>query len=275
MGSNYHATYDGWKKDPQAFWAGAAESVDWFTPAESVFNPDQGPYGRWFVGATTNTCHNCLDRHVEGGRADQAALIYDSPITGAKRTFSYAELLAEVKAMAAVLEDCGLKKGDRVIIYMPMIPEAVMAMLACARLGAVHSVVFGGFAGHELATRVDDAQPTLIIAASCGIEPNRIVPYKPMLDEAIAAATHKPDKCLILQREQHVAELTDGRDVDLGAAMAQARAAGRDVPCTPVLATDPLYILYTSGTTGQPKGVVRDNGRPHGRAADWTMKEHL
>lgn len=271
MSSTYHAIYAQWKDDPESFWDGAAQGIDWFSPYERAFRPDLGVYGRWFAGGKTNTCYNCLDRHVEGGRAEQAALIYDSPITDSKKTYSFDDLLGEVKALAAVLQDLGVGKGDRVIIYMPMIPETPMAMLACARLGAVHSVVFGGFAGHELATRIDDAKPKLIVAASCGVEPNRIVAYKPMLDEAIELAAHKPDKCLVFQRPQCQAELLEGRDVDMGAAMRAARDAGRAVPCTPVDATDPLYILYTSGTTGQPKGVVRDNGG-HMVALNWSMK---
>jgi len=271
MASSYHAIYQRWTADPGGFWGEAAAAIDWFTPYERVFDPEQGVYGRWFPGGTTNSCFNCLDRHVERGRADQPALIYDSPITGTQKSYSYGALLDEVKALAAVLLDLGVEKGDRVIIYMPMIPQAVMAMLACARLGAIHSVVFGGFAGHELATRIDDARPKLIIAASCGIEPNRIVPYGPMLDEAIGLATHKPDHCLILQRPECPAALTEGRDVDMAVAMEAAHSAGRDVPCTPVSATDPLYILYTSGTTGQPKGVVRDNGG-HMVALNWSMK---
>jgi len=270
MSSTYHAIYAQWKDDPEAFWDGAAQGIDWFSPYERAFRPDLGVYGRWFAGGKTNTCYNCLDRHVERGRSDQAALIYDSPITDSKKTYSFGDLLREVKALAAVLQDLGVGKGDRVIIYMPMIPETPMAMLACARLGAVHSVVFGGFAGHELATRIDDAKPKLIVAASCGVEPNRIVAYKPMLDEAIELAAHKPDKCLVFQRPQCQAELLEGRDLDLGPAMQAARDAGRDVPCTPVDAADPLYILYTSGTTGQPKGVVRDNGG-HMVALNWSM----
>ncbi len=271
MGSSYHAVYAQWKSDPEAFWGEAAEGIDWFSPYEQVFQPQQDVYGRWFAGGTTNTCFNCLDRHVERGRAEQAALIYDSPITGRKRTYSYRALLDEVTALAAVLQDLGIEKGDRVIIYMPMIPETPMAMLACARLGAVHSVVFGGFAGHELATRIDDAKPKLIMAASCGVEPNRVVAYKPMLDEAIELATHKPEACLVFQREECRADLREGRDQDWTAAVQAAREAARDVPCTPVDATDPLYILYTSGTTGQPKGVVRDNGG-HMVALNWSMK---
>jgi len=222
------------------------------------------------VGAECNTCYNAVDRHVERGSGDQAAIIYDSPVTGTKRTLSYDELLREVRAVAAVLQDCGVAKGDRVILYMPMIPETVISMLACARLGAVHSVVFGGFAAHELATRIDDCTPTMIIAASCGVEPGRLVPYKPMLDKAIELASHKPSTCLVLERPEHPYELVDGRDIDYATAVAKACAEERDIPCVPVAATDPLYILYTSGTTGQPTGVVRDNGG-HMVALSWSM----
>ena len=266
--SRYPQVYSEWKFDPQAFWAKAAEAIDWDKPWDRVFDPAMGTYGQWFAGATCNTCHNAVDRHVAAGRGSQAALIYDSPVTGAKRTYTYDELKAEVSALAAVLSDRGIQKGDRVIVYMPMIPQAVFAMLACARIGAIHSVVFGGFAASELATRIDDAKPTAVIAASCGIEPGRVVAYEPMLNKAIDLASHKPGTVVMFQREQQVAALKEGRDVDY--AVAVAAAAGRDVPCVPVAATDPLYILYTSGTTGQPKGVVSDNGG-HMAALAWSM----
>ncbi|MEX4008370.1 propionyl-CoA synthetase [Neoaquamicrobium sediminum] len=270
MSSRYHEVYAGWKSDPEAFWAEAAKAIDWFTPPERIFDAGQGVYGRWFTGATCNTCFNVLDRHVDGGRADQTALIYDSPITGAKKSFTYAQLRDEVVALAAVLREQGVAKGDRVIIYMPMVPEAVFAMLACARLGAVHSVVFGGFAAKELATRIDDAQPKLIVSASCGVEPGRIVAYKPLLDGAIAMAKHKVEHCVVLQREQQPCDLVPNRDLDMAEVTAAAKKAGIWVDCEPVAATDPLYVLYTSGTTGQPKGVVRDNGG-HMVALEWSM----
>ena len=270
MASRYHEVYAGWKSDPEAFWAEAAKAIDWFTPPERIFDAGQGVYGRWFTGATCNTCFNVLDRHVDGGRADQTALIYDSPITGAKKSFTYAQLRDEVVALAAVLREQGVAKGDRVIIYMPMVPEAVFAMLACARLGAVHSVVFGGFAAKELATRIDDAQPKLIVSASCGVEPGRIVAYKPLLDGAIAMPKHKVEHCVVLQREQQPCDLVPNRDLDMAEATAAAKKTGAWVDCEPVAATDPLYVLYTSGTTGQPKGVVRDNGG-HMVALEWSM----
>ena len=270
MASRYHDIYANWKSDPEAFWAGAAQDIDWFTPAGKVFDPNEGVYGRWFTGATCNTCYNCLDRHVAGGRADQAALIYDSAITGTVESYTYAEVLAQVQAIASVLAGMGVEKGDRVIIYMPMIPQSIFAMLACARLGAVHSVVFGGFAAQELATRIDDCQPKAVLSASCGLEPGRVVAYKPLLDKAIDLSSHKPDGCLIYQREQATATLVDGRDLDWASAVGAAKDKGTEVPCVPVAATDPLYILYTSGTTGQPKGVIRDNGG-HMVALNWTM----
>src|SRR5262245_53721596 len=270
MNSRYHEIYESWKRDPEGFWAEAAREIDWFKPWDRIFDTDAGVYGRWFSGAECNTCYNALDRHVDGGRADQLALIHDSAITGTQRKFSYRELKAEVEALAAVIEDLGIGSGDRVIIYMPMEPEAAFAMLACARIGAVHSVVFGGFAAKELATRIDDARPKLIISASCGLEPGRVVAYKPLLDVAIAMANAKPKSCIILQREQLAADLIAGRDLDYADAVGAAKRSGRDVPCVPVLATDPLYILYTSGTTGQPKGVVRDNGG-HMVALKWSM----
>ncbi|MGO7335635.1 propionyl-CoA synthetase [Rhizobium leguminosarum] len=268
--SNYHAGYERWKKDPEGFWADAAQEIDWFTPWEKVFDPDEGVYGRWFTGALCNTCYNAIDRHADGERGDQPALIFDSPVTDTKQSFSFKDMKVEVSALAAVLQDSGVGKGDRVIIYMPMVPEAVFAMLACARIGAVHSVVFGGFASAELATRIDDAMPKVIISASCGIEPSRVVAYKPLLDDAIKIARYKPDRCVILQREVQPCNLTEGRDIDYAEAVASARATGREVPCLPVAAIDPLYILYTSGTTGRPKGVVRDNGS-HMVALKWSM----
>jgi propionyl-CoA synthetase len=270
MGSRYHEVYGGWKRDPERFWAEAAGEIDWFKPWDKVFDPEAGVYGRWFVGAECNTCYNAVDRHVLDGRADQLALVHDSAITGTIAKFTYAELKRQVVALASVLKNQGVRKGDRVIIYMPMVPEAVFAMLACARLGAIHSVVFGGFAARELATRIDDAQPKLIVSASCGLEPGRTIAYKPLLDGAIEIARHKPERCIILQRPQQTCELTEGRDLDYADQVARERAAGANVDCVPVLATDPLYVLYTSGTTGQPKGVVRDNGG-HMVALKWSM----
>ncbi|QPC85838.1 AMP-binding protein [Mesorhizobium sp. NBSH29] len=270
MNTRYFEVYDSWKNDPEGFWAKAAGEIDWFKPWDRVFDAEAGVYGRWFVGAECNTCFNALDRHVDNGRADQIALIHDSAITASIRKFTYRQVLEEVTALAAVLRAKGIGKGDRVIIYMPMVPEAAFAMLACARLGAVHSVVFGGFAAHELATRIDDAQPRLIISASCGLEPGRLIAYKPLLDGAISLARHKVDHCVILQRDAQRCELIEGRDIDYADAVAREKAAGTVVECVSVLATDPLYVLYTSGTTGQPKGVVRDNGG-HMVALKWSM----
>ncbi|MEM9628188.1 MAG: propionyl-CoA synthetase [Pseudomonadota bacterium] len=271
--SRYPETYQTWRNDPVAFWGEAAEAIDWFEPATAVFDPDLGIYGRWFDGAVCNTCWNCVDRHVEAGHGARAALLYDSPVTGTRRVFSFADLQIEVGALASVLRAKGVEKGDRVIIYMPMVPEAVISMLACARLGAIHSVVFGGFAASELATRIDDATPKMVISASCGIEGSRLIAYKPLLDEAIDQARAKPDRCLILQRPQLGCELIEGRDLDYAETVGAARDGGETTECVPVAATDPLYILYTSGTTGQPKGVVRDNGG-HMVALRWTMEHH-
>jgi propionyl-CoA synthetase len=270
--SRYHEIYARWQRDPEGFWGEAAAEIDWFEPPKAVFDPNAGIYGRWFVGGVTNTCFNAVDRQVNAGRGDQAAIIYDSPLAGTKRVLTYHRLLTETQVLASMLRDLGVAKGDRVILYMPMVPEAVIAMLACARIGAIHSVVFGGFAARELATRIDDAKPKVVLSASCGIEPGRIVHYKPLLDEAIAIAAHKPDACLILQRPQAEAAMTPGRDHDWAAMRDHALVHARSVyECVPVAATDPLYILYTSGTTGQPKGVVRDNGG-HMVALKWSMK---
>lgn len=269
--SRYHEVYARSMRNPEGFWGEAAAELDWYERPKKVFDPSQGIYGRWFAGGVCNTCYNALDRHVAGGRANQTALIYDSAVTNTKKTFSYAELLAEVKTLAAIIADFGVGKGDRVILYMPMIPEAVMAMLACARLGAIHSVVFGGFAAKELATRIDDAKPKLILSASCGIEPGRVVAYKPLVDEAIKLASYKPPACMILQRPQLEATMTAGRDHDWASLRGKAVAEKKTADCVPVLATDPLYILYTSGTTGIPKGVVRDHGG-HMVALKWSMK---
>src|SRR6201991_1161843 len=269
--SRYHEVHARSLADPEGFWAEAAREIDWIEPAKKVFDPTAGTYGRWFTGAVVNTCYNALDRHVAGGRADQVALIHDSPLNNNTITkFTYAELLSEVQTLAAVMADFGVGKGDRVILYMPMVAEAVVAMLACARIGAVHSVVFGGFAAKELATRIDDAKPKLIFSASCGLEPGRIVAYKPLLDEAIKLSTAKPQACIILQRQQQPCELMAGRDHDWLELRRAAFNAGKAAPCVPVLATDPLYILYTSGTPGIPKGVVRDNGG-HLVAVKWSM----
>ncbi|WP_306116127.1 MULTISPECIES: propionate-CoA ligase PrpE [unclassified Roseovarius] len=263
----YSDIYEGWKKDPEGFWMQAAEAIDWIQkPSKALFD-DNAPLYEWFNDGVVNTCYNAVDRHVEAGKADQTAIIYDSPITGKKDKISYGELQTRVASLAGALREKGVEKGDRVIIYMPMVPQALEAMLACSRLGAIHSVVFGGFAANELAVRIDDAEPKAIIAASCGLEPGRVVDYKPLLDGAIDMATHKPDLCVILQRDEHRADLTPGRDHDWYAVQEGVTPAD----CVPVEGNHPVYILYTSGTTGAPKGVVRPTGG-HLVALNWTMK---
>src|SRR6516165_6810551 len=270
MVSRYAETYAAWQRDPLNFWAEAAKEIDWVEAPQNIFDAKAGVYGRWFPDATCNTCWNALDRHVMAGQGARIALAYDSPLAGVKRKFSYSDTLLEVATLAAVLQDFGVNKGDRVLIYMPMIPETVFAMLACARIGAVHSVVFGGFASKELAARINDAAPKLILTASCGIEPKRIAPYKPLLDAAIGLAESKPQATLLFQRPQERTVLHE-RDHDWAKLVAAAKMRGQQAPCVELSATDPLYILYTSGTTGKPKGVVRDNGG-HMVALKWTMK---
>ncbi|MFO1104692.1 MAG: AMP-binding protein [Amaricoccus sp.] len=264
---SYAEVYDGWKADPDGFWMRAAEAVDWDRAPTHGLDATRAPIYGWFADALGNTCYNAVDRHVAAGRGDQTAIIHDSPVTKTKTAISYAALQERVARLAGALAARGIVKGDRVIIYMPMVPEALMAMLACARIGAVHSVVFGGFAAPELAVRIDDAAPKAILLASCGIEPGRVVAYKPLVDAAIEMATVKPDFCLVLQREQAAASLVEGRDFDWVAAEAAAEPAA----CIPVGGMDPVYILYTSGTTGQPKGVVRPTAG-HMVALTWTMR---
>ncbi len=271
--SVYRQVYATWKADPVAFWEEAAKGIDWIKKADRVFNPDSGIYGRWFDGATCNTCWNCVDRHVKAGDGNRVAIVHDSPVTGQVNSLTYAELLEHVNALAYVLRGMGVKRGDRVIIYMPMVTEALVAMLATARLGAIHSVVFGGFAAAELATRIVDAEPKVIVSASCGIEPTHLVDYKKLLDEAIEIAGGETPKCLILQRERQRCSLIPLRDFDYLDEVGAALDVKAYVACVPVAATDPLYILYTSGTTGQPKGVVRDNGG-HMVALKWSMENH-
>jgi len=263
----YRDVYAAWQNDPEGFWMEQAKAIDWVTPPSRALNDANAPLYEWFTDSRVNTCYNAVDRHVANGRGDQVAIIYDSPITDTKSQMTYAELLDETANLAGALRDKGVTKGDRVIIYMPMVPEALVAMLACARLGAIHSVVFGGFAAHELAVRIDDATPKAIIAASCGLEPGRIVPYKPLLDGAIEHARHKPEFTVVLQRQQHTCDLIPNRDYDWHAIQDGVTPA----ECVPVEGNHPAYILYTSGTTGAPKGVVRPTAG-HLVALNWTMK---
>jgi propionyl-CoA synthetase len=266
MSRAYEQAYEESIRSPETFWARAAERITWSKPFGKVLEDTGGPLPRWFTGGEMNTCWNAIDRHVEGGRAEQPAVIYDSPVTSTKRTLTYRQLRDEVARFAGVLVALGVEKGDRVVIYMPMTPETLVAMHACARIGAVHSVVFGGFASHELAVRIEDAAPKVIVSASCGIEVKRVVPYKPLLDRALELSRHKPRHCVTLQREQHRSELVPGRDHDWH----ELASGARPVDCVPLRATDPLYIIYTSGTTGRPKGIVRDNGG-HAVALAWSM----
>ena len=267
MTTDYSKIYEQSISNPELFWGEAAEDVQWEKKWDKVLDDSNKPFYKWFVGGKLNTCYNALDYHVQNGRGNQTAIIYDSPVTDTVRKTTYSELLEKVSTFAGVLRDLGVSKGDTVIIYMPMIPEAPVAMLACARIGAVHSVVFGGFAPNELAIRIDDAKPKVMVSASCGIEGKKVLPYKPLLDGAIEIAEHKPEKCVIFQRPQVEAPLIEGRDFDWEALMSKAQPAD----CVAVAATDPLYILYTSGTTGKPKGVTRDNGG-HAVALKWSMK---
>ena len=267
MTGNYAQAHSRSIEDPEGFWAEAARGIDWITPPSQVLDDSRPPFYRWFRGGQLNTCYNAVDRHVIAGRGDQVALAYDSPVTGTSRTLTYVELLDQVSRFGGALRALGVDKGDRVVIYMPMVPEAVVAMLACARIGAVHSVVFGGFASGELAARIEDAEPKVVVTASCGIEPSRVVEYKPLLDAAIERSAHKPDHCVVLQREQAVASM-GARDLDWSVVMNPNQMNVSE--CVPVEATDPLYILYTSGTTGRPKGIVRDNGG-HAVALHWSM----
>jgi propionyl-CoA synthetase len=263
----YQTAFDEATRSPEIFWRDAATQIQWQRPFNRVLDDSRHPFYRWFCGGELNTCYNAIDFHVENGRAEQLAVIYDSPVAGIKRQLTYRQLQHEVAKFAGVLASLGVVKGDRVVIYMPMTPETLIGMYACARIGAVHSVVFGGFASRELAIRIEDAEPKVILSASCGIEGARIVPYKPLLDEALRLSKHKPSRCVILQRPQQECALIPGRDLDWAQSMVSAAA----VACTPVAATDPLYILYTSGTTGKPKGVVRDNGG-HAVALKWSMR---
>ena len=264
---SFNDIYNSWQSDPEGFWAEKAENIFWYKKWESVFDGANSPFNKWFPGGETNACYNAVDLHVDEGRGDQLAIIHDSPITDSQQKITYSELQDRVARFAGALQSCGVGKGDRVIVYMPMIPEALVAMLGCARIGAVHSVVFGGFASNELAVRIDDCQPKVIVAASCGLEPGRVVEYKPLLDRAIELSSHKPEACVIFQRPQSEASMIDGRDVDWVASVSAAEPAD----CVPMGSNEPLYILYTSGTTGQPKGVVRDTAGSI-VALKWTMK---